>query len=304
MLISWTTLKSLDYGSTLAAPVAAHRIKRSTGWRCSTWTWHRRKPRSGAGRIDRGNPHLLNLAVGGKGANVVFEDADLEQALDGVLFGAMANQGQECCAGSRLLIHESIAEGFLERLVARAAKLRIGDPLDDTTDLGPMIHESQRAKVLAFIARAQQAGARTLCGGARLSGTVFDRGHFLGMSILDRVNTDMEIFREEVFGPVLTVTRFRSDEEALTLANDSHYGLAGGVWTTRLDRAHQMAAGTKTGTVYVNTFLEGAVQLPFGGWKQSVLGLELGLEGLLEFTKVKSTFLKLSGRTPILPHTL
>jgi betaine-aldehyde dehydrogenase len=245
----------------------------------------------------------VSLELGGKGANIVFEDADINQALDGALFGGMLNQGQECCAGSRLLVHESIADGFLEQLVGRAAKIRVGDPLDDATDIGPMIHAQQRRRVMSFIEGAQGAGARTLIGGRPLAGATYDKGHFIGMSILDKVSPQMDIFRREVFGPVLTVTRFRTDDEALALANDTVYGLASGVWTGSLERAHRISAGIKTGTVYVNTYLESAMQLPFGGWRESGLGHEMGLEGLLEFTKIKSTFIKLSGRALALPHT-
>jgi acyl-CoA reductase-like NAD-dependent aldehyde dehydrogenase len=245
----------------------------------------------------------VSLELGGKGANIVFEDADVNQALDGALFGGMLNQGQECCAGSRLLIHESIAEPFLSQLVARAARIRVGDPLDEKTDMGPMIHDRQRGRVLEFIQGAQQAGAKTLFGGKPLTGSGYDHGHFIGMTILDRVTPELDIFRREVFGPVLTVTRFRTDAEALELANDTAYGLASGLWTSRLDRAHEFSARIRTGNVYVNTYLETAMQLPFGGWKESGLGHELGLKGLLEFTKTKSTFFKLSGRTLTLPHT-
>jgi acyl-CoA reductase-like NAD-dependent aldehyde dehydrogenase len=239
------------------------------------------------------------LELGGKGANIVFAGADLDQALDGVLFGAILNQGQECCAGARLLIEDSIADDFTRQLVQRAVKVISGPPLDEATDLGPMIHEKQMRSVLAHIQTAINQGAKLLTGGVQLPGP----GFFLPATILDDVTPAMEIFHREVFGPVLTITRFKTDEQALALANDTEYGLASGVWTSNLSRAHAIAAGIQTGNVYVNTYLESATQLPFGGWKSSGLGRELGFEGLLEFTRTKSTFFKLTGRTLTLPHT-
>jgi acyl-CoA reductase-like NAD-dependent aldehyde dehydrogenase len=239
------------------------------------------------------------LELGGKGANIVFADADLNQALDGVLFGAVLNQGQECCAGTRLLAEDGIAGDFTRHLVQRAAKVTSGPPLDETTDLGPMIHEKQMRSVLAHIQNAINQGAKLLTGGVQLPGP----GFFLPATILDNVTPAMEIFHQEVFGPVLTITRFKTEEQALSLANNTEYGLASGVWTSNLARAHAIAAGIQTGNVYVNTYLETVTQLPFGGWKNSGLGRELGLEGLLEFTRTKSTFFKLADRTLALPHT-
>jgi acyl-CoA reductase-like NAD-dependent aldehyde dehydrogenase len=246
----------------------------------------------------------VGLELGGKGANIVFADADLDQALDGVLFGTILNQGQECCAGARLLIQDSIADEFLQRLVRRAEKVVTGLPLDDATDLGPLIHETHRQRVLAHIQTARASGADVLIGGAAMTGKDYAAGFFVPTTIVDGVTPAMDIFRQEVFGPVLTVTRFGSDAEALALSNDTEYGLASGFWTRDLSRAHAMAAGMKTGNIYVNTFLETAMQLPFGGWRNSGLGREVGLEGLLEFTQTKSTFFKLSGRTLTLPHTV
>ena len=246
----------------------------------------------------------VSLELGGKGANIVFADADLNQALDGVLFGTVLNQGQECCAGARLLIQDTVADDFLKRLVKRAEKLVTGLPLHDTTDLGPLIHEKHMARVLAHIQTARASGAEVLIGGEAMVGSDYQDGFFVPTTILDGVTPKMDVFRQEVFGPVLTVTRFSTDEEALGLSNDTEYGLASGFWTSDLSRAHEMSAGMKTGTIYVNTFLETAMQLPFGGWRNSGLGREVGLEGLLEFTQTKSTYFKLSRRTLTLPHTV
>lgn len=246
----------------------------------------------------------VGLELGGKGANIVFADADLDQALDGVLFGTILNQGQECCAGARLLVQDSIADDFLAQLVRRAGKIVTGLPLDEATDLGPLIHQKHRERVLAHIQAATAAGAKLLIGGEAMTGDAYAAGFFVPTTIVDGVTPAMDIFRQEVFGPVLTVTRFETDAEALELSNDTEYGLASGFWTNDLSRAHAMAAQMKTGNIYVNTFLETAMQLPFGGWKNSGLGREVGLEGLLEFTQTKSTYFKLSGRTLTLPHTV
>jgi len=279
-------------GATVGAAIAAHPGIDMLSFTGST-TIGRQIAKAAAERIIP-----VSLELGGKGANIVFADADIDQALDGVLFGAILNQGQECCAGARLLIQDSIADTFIEKLVARAGKIITGIPLDEATDLGPMIHEKQMQSVLTHIQTAIAAGATLLTGGARPG-----PGFFIPPTILDNVTPAMDIFRREVFGPVLTITRFTTDVEALAFANDSEYGLASGIWTSNLTRAHAMAAGIKTGSVYVNTYLETAMQLPFGGWKNSGLGRELGLAGLLEFTQTKSTFFKLSGRALALPHT-
>lgn len=285
------------YGKTVGAAIAAHPGVNMLSFTGSSAVG-RQIAQAGAERFVP-----VALELGGKGANIVFGDADLNQALDGVLFGAMLNQGQECCAGARLLIEETVADSFLEELTARASRIRVGDPLSEDTDLGPLIHQQHLERVLGFVDGARREGGRILSGGTRMTSGDLGRGNFMGVTIVDRVDPQMEIFRKEVFGPVLTVTRFRDDAEALTLANDTEYGLASGLWTSRLDRAHAVAAQLQTGSVYVNTYLESAMQLPFGGWKQSGLGRELGMEGLLEFTEIKSTFFKLGGRALTLPHT-
>jgi acyl-CoA reductase-like NAD-dependent aldehyde dehydrogenase len=278
-------------GATVGAAIAAHPGIDMLSFTGSTTTG-RQIAKAAAERLIP-----VSLELGGKGANIVFADADVDQALDGVLFGAILNQGQECCAGARLLIEDGIADGFIEKLVARAGKIITAMPLDEAADLGPMIHETHMLSVLTHIQGAIAEGAKLLTGG------MAGQGCFIPPTILDNVTPSMDIFRREVFGPVLTITRFTSDSQALALANDSEYGLASGIWTSNLTRAHAVAAGMKTGSVYVNTYLETAMQLPFGGWKNSGLGRELGLEGLLEFTQTKSTFFKLSGRALALPHT-
>lgn len=242
------------------------------------------------------------LELGGKAANIVFADADIEAALDGVLFGFTLNQGEECVAGARLLIEASIAPSFLEQLASRTSRLRIGLPLDENADMSSLIHGPHLDAVKASVDMAVQEGARLLVGGNRLGGE-FAQGFFFEPTILTDVRPSSKIFREEVFGPVLTVTTFDTAEEAVRLANDTEYGLANGLWTKDIDKALSISRRLRSGTVFVNTYLETAPQLPFGGVKQSGLGRENGLEGLLEFTELKSTIVKLGARTPVLGHT-
>ena len=242
------------------------------------------------------------LELGGKAANTVFADADLEAALDGVLFGMILNQGEECCAGSRLLIEKKIAKEFVERLVERARKVVVGMPLDERTDIGALIHEPHLEKVLGYVAKGRDEGAKVAAGGQRLRDGGLDKGCFIGPTVLTGVTPAMTVFREEIFGPVITVTPFEGVEQAVALANDTGYGLANGLWTKDVDKALQLSKRLKSGTVYVNTYLETAPQMPFGGFKQSGLGRENGLDGLLEYTEVKSTFVKLGARPPSLPH--
>lgn len=254
--------------------------------------------RNASGTVKR-----VALELGGKAANIVFADADIDAALDGVLFGYTLNQGEECVAGARLLVESSIAEAFLEKLTARTSKLRVGHPLDETADISSLIHEQHLASVDSHVQHAVQQGARVLIGGRKLDGDLAD-GHFYAPTILAGVARDSAVFRDEVFGPVLTATTFETVEEAIDLANDTNYGLANGVWTKNIDKALSVARSLRSGLVFVNTYLETAPQLPFGGYKQSGLGRENGMDGLLEFTEVKSTFVKMGARQAILAHTI
>ncbi|MFJ3486848.1 aldehyde dehydrogenase family protein [Pseudomonas sp. NPDC090202] len=244
------------------------------------------------------------LELGGKAANVVFADADLEAALDGVLFGVMLNQGEECVAGTRLLIEASVADEFVARLVERANKVVVGMPLDANTQIGALIHAQHLESVLNYIEIGKQEGARLVCGGERLTGNGLDAGYFVGPTIFTEVKPEHRIFREEIFGPVLAVTTFDTVEQAIQLANDTEYGLGNGLWSKDIDKALRVAQKLQSGTVFVNTYLETAPQLPFGGYKQSGYGRENGVDGLNEFLEIKSTFIKMGPRTPLLPNTI
>lgn len=244
------------------------------------------------------------LELGGKAANVVFADADLDAALDGVLFGVILNQGEECVAGTRLLIEESVAQDFVVKLVERANKVVVGMPLDERTQVGALIHAQHLESVLNYIEIGKQEGANLVCGGNRLTDGGLDAGYFVGPTIFTDVERHHRIFREEIFGPVLTVTTFKTLEEAVELANDTEYGLGNGLWTKDIDKALKVSQKLQSGTVFVNTYLETSPQLPFGGYKQSGYGRENGVDGLNEFLEVKSTFIKMGARSPLLPNTV
>ncbi|MCB6184680.1 aldehyde dehydrogenase family protein [Leeia sp. TBRC 13508] len=246
----------------------------------------------------------VGLELGGKAANVVFADADIDAAIDGVLLGFILNQGEECVAGTRLLIEESVADAFIVELVKRTEKVRVGLPLDEKADIGSMIHEAQMAKVLEYIEIGKNEGATLVCGGKQLTMGEFAKGYFIEPTIFTNVSPEMRVFREEIFGPVLTVTKFKTVDEAIALANDTEYGLGNGLWTKDIDKAITVSQALRSGTVFVNTFLETAPQLPFGGFKNSGIGRENGIHGILEFMEVKSTFIKIGARTPALPHTI
>ena len=238
----------------------------------------------------------VSLELGGKSANIVFADADLDEAVEGALQAFIINQGEECCAGSRLLIERPIADEFLARLVKRAESVRLGDPRDASTELGPMIHEAQLNRVLGYIEKGRQEGARLLTGGVRLSGAAYDAGYFVPPTIFVDVKPEMAIFREEIFGPVASAVTFDTLDEAVEIANDTTYGLANGVWTSSLDKSMAVIKKLRSGMVYVNCYLQTIPQLPFGGMKESGYGRENGDEGLLEFMEVKAAFAKLRTR--------
>ncbi len=240
------------------------------------------------------NLKKVALELGGKGANIVFADADIEAALDGALAAFTINQGEECCAGGRLIIEDSIAADFVERLAVKARGMVLGGPETEGAQLGPMIHETHLERVLSYVEGAKGEGAELVTGGSRPAGEQLRRGNFIEPTIFAGVTPEMTIFNEEVFGPVLAVTTFKTREEAVSLANRTAYGLANGVWTSNLDTAMAVSRRLQSGFVYVNTYLETVPQLPFGGSKQSGLGRENGSEGLLEFMETKSTFIRLA----------
>ena len=244
-------------------------------------------------RASAGNIKRLGLELGGKNPQVVFADADLDAALDGTLFGFLFNAGQCCVSGSRLLVERSIHREFCQRLVERAQRVRGGDPLAENTQTGAIITEKHFDTVMGYIEQGKREGATLLTGGGAVH---TPHGLFIEPTIFDNVTPEMSIFREEIFGPVLCVTPFDSDEEAVALANDTAYGLAASLWTANLDRAVQGFRGLKAGRLWVNTTIAGGPELPSGGFKQSGIGRESGSYGLDEYTEVKSVHIHLGKR--------
>jgi betaine-aldehyde dehydrogenase len=239
----------------------------------------------------------LSLELGGKGASIVFADADLDDAVDGTLFAVFFNSGECCVAGSRLLVEESIADEFLARLVEKTERLAVGLPEDERTEIGAMIHEGHLEKVLGYVAAGREEGAALLTGGDRVGGELAG-GNFVAPAIFDRVGPEMRIFREEIFGPVLSAARFEGVEEAITLANQTEFGLGNTVWTKNVDTAIKVARALRSGSVWVNTTLDSAPQMPFGGYKASGYGREMGRAGFEDFTEVKSCVIRTGKREP------
>jgi acyl-CoA reductase-like NAD-dependent aldehyde dehydrogenase len=238
----------------------------------------------------------LSLELGGKAANIVFEDADLEDAAEGVVHGVFFNNGECCVSQSRLLVQDSVADDFIAEVRRRTATLRLGQPLDDATDVGAMIHEGHLDAVLANIEGGVSEGADVVSGGQRGSGGDLDRGLFVEPTVLDRITPAMAAFHREIFGPVLTVTRFTTTGHALELANAVEYGLSNSVWSKNIDKVLETAKGLKSGTVYVNTTIDAPPSMPFGGYKSSGTGREMGEAGFEEFTELKSVNIRTGKR--------
>jgi len=226
--------------------------------------------------------------TGGKSPNLIFADCDLDAAVENAAMGIFFNQGEVCSANSRILVERSIRDLFLEKLVARAKSMKVGDPLEPDTQVGALIDNRHACKVRSFISQAREQGAVVLTGGSEN-----DHGNYVAPTILDKVSPEMTIAREEVFGPVVAVLTFDSDEEAVAMANDSIYGLAASVWTSNLNRAHRVASQLRAGTVSVNTMDALDFSTPFGGYKQSGFGRDLSLHALDKFTQLKTTWIKL-----------
>lgn len=255
-------------------------------------------------RLASGTVKQVTLELGGKGPSIVLDDADLDMAVDGVLYGCFVYSGQVCESGTRALVPAEIHDEFVTRLVERAKSIVMGPTRDWDTDMGPVIDAKQRDRILDYLAGAQSDGATIALGGQPPTGGGFDRGYWLRPTILTGVRNDMAIAREEVFGPVLVVIPYTGDEEAISIANDSEFGLAASIWTTDNARGLAMAERIQSGSVWINDAHQINCQVPFGGYKQSGVGRELGPAALDAYTEVKTVHLDLSGGRDAKPYDI
>ena len=234
-----------------------------------------------------GNLKRVTLELGGKSANIIFPDADLDAAVRAAASGIFFNTGQVCSAGSRILVHKDIHDEVVERLVARARSLRVGDPRDAATAMGPLVSRAQMNRVLDYIEIGKREGAQLAAGGTRLG----DSGFFVGPTVFAGVDHQMRISQEEIFGPVASVIRFDDDEDAIRIANGTQYSLAAGVWSSDIGRVHRFVRRLKAGTVWANTFGPTDVRLPWGGSRDSGYGREHGEEAIANFTEPKAVWI-------------
>ena len=226
----------------------------------------------------------LTFELGGKSPNVIFADADMDAAIEGTHFGLYFNQGQCCCAGSRVFVEESVHDEFIERIVDKNKSRKVGPGLDPETEQGPQVDQAQFDKIMGFIDKGQEEGAACVTGGGRVG----DRGYFIEPTLFDNVTDDMSIARNEIFGPVMSVLKFKDTEDIIRRANDTFYGLAAAVWTRDVQKAHHYADKVKAGTVWVNCYDVFDAAAPFGGYKMSGMGRELGEEGLKAYLETKT----------------
>ncbi|MED3887084.1 MULTISPECIES: aldehyde dehydrogenase family protein [Priestia] len=233
------------------------------------------------------NVTKVSLELGGKSPNIIFADADFETAVDYALFGIFAGSGQICAAGSRILVEESIAERFIERFAERAQKIKVGNGMDQEIEMGPLVSEEHMKKVLKYIEIGKQEGARLVCGGNRITSSGLEKGFFVEPTVFSSVTSNMKIVQDEIFGPVVVIQTFKDEKEAIKLANDTEYGLAGSVFTTDGAKALRVIKKLRVGITWVNTYHFTFNEAPWGGYKQSGIGRGLGTFGLEEFQEVK-----------------
>jgi acyl-CoA reductase-like NAD-dependent aldehyde dehydrogenase len=239
----------------------------------------------------------VSLELGGKAPNVIFADADLDQAVNGAMMGIFFNQGQVCCAGSRLFVEAKVKDEFLARFKEKADKIKVGDPMDKATLMGPQVSMEQLNKIKSYVGIAREEGATVFAGGQppQLEGA-FQNGYFFQPTIFSDVDNKMRVAQEEIFGPVTSVITFDNDDELIRQANETMYGLSAGIWTRDITRAHRFAKAVKAGVVWINTYNMFNAASPFGGYKQSGYGREMGKHALELYTQVKSVWVDLSGK--------
>jgi aldehyde dehydrogenase (NAD+) len=272
------------FGSTAGAAIARHMDVDKVAFTGSTEVGRLIMEAAAKSNLKR-----ISLELGGKSPNIIFADSDLDDAVEGAHLGLFVNQGQSCCAGSRVFVEQTIYDEFVEKSITRARKRRVGDPLDPRTDQGPQVSESQFDRIMGYIESGKREGATLACGGERVG----DRGYFIQPTVFSDVQDEMKIAREEIFGPVMSIIAFKDMDEVISRANRTTYGLAAGVWTRDIKKAHAVANGVRAGTVWVNCYHVLDTRAPFGGFKQSGMGRELGEYGLQQYSEVKTVTLKL-----------
>ena len=272
------------FGPTAGAAIASHMDVDKVAFTGSTEVGHLIMEAAAKSNLKR-----VTLELGGKSPNIVFGDTDLDDAVEGAHFGLFFNHGQCCCAGSRVFVEQKIYDQFVEKSGERAKRRQVGDPFDPKTEQGPQVDQAQFDKVMGYIDSGRSEGAKLVCGGARVG----DRGYFIQPTVFADVQDDMKIAREEIFGPVMSIIPFKNIDEVVERANRTTYGLAAAVWTRDIQKALAIANSVRAGTVWVNCYNVLDTRAPFGGFKQSGIGRELGEYGLQQYTEVKTVTVKL-----------
>ncbi len=272
------------FGPTAGAAIANHMDVDKVAFTGSTEVGHLIMEAAAKSNLKR-----VTLELGGKSPNIVFADTDLDDAVEGAHFGLFFNHGQCCCAGSRVFVEEKIYDKFVEKSSVRARKRTVGDPFDPQTDQGPQVDQAQFDKVMGYIESGRREGASLVCGGERVG----NRGYFIQPTVFADVQDGMKIAKEEIFGPVMSIIPFKNVDEVVTRANRTEYGLAAAVWTKDITKAHSIANSLRAGTVWVNCYNVLDTRAPFGGFKQSGIGRELGEYGLQQYTEIKTVTVKL-----------
>ena len=235
----------------------------------------------------------ITLELGGKSPLIVFDDAHLDNAVSAALMANFYTQGEVCSNGTRVFVHHTVHDEFVSRLAQRTAKMRVGDPMDPATDVGALISAEHRDKVLGYIDQGRAAGARLVCGGGRPADPALANGFFVDPTVFTACTDDMAIVREEIFGPVMSVLTFATEDEVVARANSSEYGLAAGVFTRDIQRAHRVVARLEAGTIWINNYNITPIEMPFGGYKQSGIGRENGHAAIEHYTQVKSVYVEM-----------